>query len=427
MLKTIDVLIGLIVILLALSMAVTVITQALTTIVNSRGRHLRRGLADLLSLLDPDLTETIGRHVATRILTHPLVSGSSVPFVGTARLGNVIHREEFTKLLIGLATDDALLRADARAGLTTDAREVLKAVLKKQGVDNPQATLQNIRTLSLELERSTPQLSNMARQNAAILRAAPSDLVSKINSWFDQTMDRTSQRFTASTRAITFAGAFIVSFGLQVDTPLVVNRLAADDKLREAFVQEAMSMSKTPPSNAVTSPTPGSLPSSGRPLTSDADAAKADETEQPAGTSTPQSSTDTQPAQQKTDGQLTGAQKTEQQIAEEQAREARRYREFLANYGIIKLPSAADWKDGYSSAAGLLGMLLTALLLSLGAPFWYNALGQLLQLRSALAVKEDVQRASRQTNGPADAAGVPDARRAMAPAPGGERGDVAAL
>ena len=185
-------------------------------------------------------------------------------------------------------------------------------------------------------------------------------------------------------------------------------------------------MNKTPPSNAATSPTPESLPSSGSPLTSDADAVKADETEQPAVTSTPQSSTHTQPVQQKTGRQLRGAQKTEQQIAEEQAREARRYREYLANYGIIKLPSAADWKDGYSSAAGLLGMLLTALLLSMGAPFWYNALGQLLQLRSALAVKEDVQRASRQTNGSADAA-VPDARRAMAPAPGGERGDVAAL
>ena len=52
MLKSLDVLIGLIVIILAMSMAVTVITQALTTVVNSRGRHLRRGLADLLQLLD---------------------------------------------------------------------------------------------------------------------------------------------------------------------------------------------------------------------------------------------------------------------------------------------------------------------------------------------------------------------------------------
>ena len=79
----------------------------------------------------------------------------------------------------------------------------------------------------------------MVRQNAAILQEAESDLVAKINNWFDQTMDRTSQRFTASTRAITFAAGFVVAFGLQVDTAALVNRLAADDQLRDAFVREA--------------------------------------------------------------------------------------------------------------------------------------------------------------------------------------------
>ena len=77
MLKSIDVLIGLTVVLLALSMAVTVVTQTLTTIANSRGRHLRRGLVDLLQQLDPQLTEALSKQVAGKILTHPLVSGSS--------------------------------------------------------------------------------------------------------------------------------------------------------------------------------------------------------------------------------------------------------------------------------------------------------------------------------------------------------------
>ena len=38
------------------------------------------------------------------------------------------------------------------------------------------------------------------------------------------------------------------------------------------------------------------------------------------------------------------------------------------------------------------------LLLSLGAPFWYNALGRLLQLRSVLAAKDDDQRNARQSS-----------------------------
>ena len=42
-------------------------------------------------------------------------------------------------------------------------------------------------------------------------------------------------------------------------------------------------------------------------------------------------------------------------------------------------------------------MLTTALLLSLGAPFWYGALQNLLKLRSVLAQKDDVERQDRQT------------------------------
>ena len=108
MLKTVDVLIGLTVIILALSMAVTVITQTITTIINTRGRHLRRGLVDLLQQLDPALSAELSKSVATTILRHPLVSGSTASVTGMfggPRLGNVVHREEFTKLLMALAID----------------------------------------------------------------------------------------------------------------------------------------------------------------------------------------------------------------------------------------------------------------------------------------------------------------------------------
>lgn len=353
MLKSIDVLIGLTVVLLALSMAVTVITQSITALVNSRGRHLRRGLVDLLQQLDPALTAALSRSIATGLLTHSLVSGSNTPIASTGpagraaawvrrlaggpRLGNVVHREEFTKLLMGLAAGEgtARLEAEAKAALTT--------ALANNGVANPDATLKSIRALALKLEKSSPELSHMARQNLAILDAAESDLVAKINSWFDQTMDRTSQRFTASTRAITFAGAFIVAFGLQVDTPSLVNRLAADDALRAELVKEAK---------------------------------------------------DAYVQQQKIQSAPGPAD------PEETARTSRR---FLEANGILTLPSSANWRDSFRTV-NVFGMLLTALLLSLGAPFWYSALGRLLQLRSAIAAKDDAQRAERQSDASAPSA-----------------------
>jgi hypothetical protein len=341
-LKSLDVVIGLTVVLLALSMAVTVITQAITTVINSRGRHLRRGLTDLLQQLDPALNETLSKAVATSILTHPLVSGSSAPFsalgrlIGGPRLGNVVHREEFTKLLMAAA-------AGQGQRLSPAAVEALTRALSNNGVADPNETLKSIRTVALRLERSAPGLAHMARQNMAILDAADSDLVAKINNWFDQTMDRTSQRFTASTRVITFVGAFIVAFGLQVDTPALVNRFSADDALREAFVEEAQALYRD--------------------------------------------HTELQQAEQQ--GRALPVPTSSDEVG-------RKYRAFLATNGVITLPTAAGWRAGFASMS-FFGVMITALLLSLGAPFWYGALGRLLQLRSALAVKDDAQRQDRQT------------------------------
>lgn len=393
MLKSIDILIGLVVILLALSMAVTVITQSITTIVNSRGKHLRRGLIDLLRQLDPALTETLSRAVADRLLTHPLVSGSNTPVAGDGsgkgliagirramggpRLGNVIHREEFTKLLMSLATKDG------SQGLGEKALTALKTALKENGINDPDATLKSIRTQAMRLERLNPEMSHVARQNLAILQQAESDFVAKINNWFDQSMDRTSQRFTASTRAITFAGAFIVAIGLQVDTVALVNRLSVDDRLREVLVAEARQIDQ----NSTAQPN----------------------TDQPAGANA------APPANQQNLGSATNAQDDAM---------AQRYRELLSEYGLITLPSVGlkEWWESLKKA-NYFGLLITALLLSLGAPFWYKALSGLLQLRSVLAVKDDAQRKSRQSND--DTPG--GTTTPSAPASGGERGDVLAV
>ncbi len=419
MLKSIDVLIGLTVVLLALSMAVTVITQSLTTLLNSRGRHLRRGLTDLLQQLDPALTATWSKAVATRLLTHPLVSGSNTPvssndgtawFAGVAtavrrlaggpRLGNVIHREEFTKLLMGLAAGHGTTE------LATKAKAALSTALTNNGVSDPDATLKHIRALALQLERSSPELSNMTRQNVAILHAAESDLVAKINNWFDQTMDRTSQRFTASTRAITFGVAFVVAFGLQVDTPSLVNRLAADDQLRAAFVREAKAL-QTDQVRAAEEQ---------RQAAEKVKAAQKDDPAADGATPGTANAAGTPP-----ESENPGAQPAPTDPEEI----ARKYRVFLATNGIVKLPSSAGWWDGFRTA-NYLGLLLTALLLSLGAPFWYSALGRLLQLRSVIAAKDDAQRTQRQSNDSAQA-GMSGLTRSPTSIVAGERGDPVAL
>jgi hypothetical protein len=314
-LKSLDVLIGLTVIMLALSMAVTMVTQFVTTVLNSRGRHLRRGLADLLGQLDPALQKQIADDIATAVLTHPLVSNT---FGG---LGSVVHRDEFTKLLLHLTDEKSSLRADTKS--------VLLKMIQDNGIKDPKTTLTAVRGLTLQLETSSPQLGADVRQSIAILQGARSELVAKVHNWFDQTMDRVSMRFTATTRAITFGAALLVAVALQVDTIGLVNRLSADDMLRNAFVQQAVALQAQPPTTA------------------------------------------------------TPDQKIERQ-----------YLSFLAEKGLISIPSPDQWPAHWREV-NVTGVLITSLLLSLGAPFWYNALGRLLQLRSAIAAKDDDQRTAR--------------------------------
>ena len=337
MLKSLDVLIGLTVIMLVLSMGVTMLTQFVTTVLNSRGRHLKRGLVDLLNQLDAGLgqkagsaQQSIADRIADAVLTHPLISSTG------RSLGSVVHREELTRLLLYLADDSATLEQDVKAEL--------KQALVRNGISDPSGTLRKIRDVSLQLEAAHPHLTVDVRQTMAILQEARSDFVAKINNSFDQAIDRVAERFTASTRAITFVGALLVAAALQADAIGLVNRLSADDMLRQAFVTRAAGIT-----NAV-QPQPGA------------------------------------PAAEAIDLQ---------------------YMAFLADNGLLTAArNPNQWMQRWGQINGV-GVLITSLLLTLGAPFWYSALGRLLQLRSILAAKDDEQRNARQSSGGTPASAGP--------------------
>jgi hypothetical protein len=344
-LKTLDVVIGLTVVLLIFSMAVTVITQALTSLAGRRGRHLKAGLADLLEQLGIPSREA-SEKIAESLLRHPMIAE------GRRKLGTVIHREEFTKLLLDFAS------GSGPATLESEHQTELKKVIADAGISDPGQTLKNVRAMALQLEVSNPELSNHMRDALALLHEASSDFVAKVNSWFDQTIDRVSQRFTHYTHWITMMVAVAVVVVVQLDIVAIADRLWIDDQFRSSIVTDA-----------------------------------------------------TRDFSQKTASDKV---------------DPRPYYDLLNNTALITLPLDRNWVKRIEDVRKIPGMLLAVLLISLGAPFWYNALKDLLRLRSVLARKDDEQRAERQA-APAEG---PTATATGIPAPAwlkGERGELTAV
>jgi hypothetical protein len=315
MLKTLDILIGAITVLLLFSMAVTVITQVITSVAGRRGRHLQAGLADLLEQLGIPAGKC-AQGIATSLLTHPLIR------VGKGSLGTVIHREEFTKLLFDLGSGTGVQK------LSNDSQAALRKALAEGGISDPGQALKNIRAVALQLEASNPEISNQMRDGLAILHAASSDFVARVNSWFDQTIDRVSERFTKYTHWITMGVAVMVVLVVQLDMIAVTDRLWIDDQFRNAVVSNAAKHFSE---------------------------------------STADNNVDPKP-----------------------------YYDLLNSTALITLPLDGQWFERLKDWRKVPGMVLSILLISLGAPFWYNALKDLLKLRSGLSQKDDAQRAQRQ-------------------------------
>ncbi len=216
------------------------------------------------------------------------------------------------------------------------ARQALATTLTNLGVPDPSGTLNAVNMLSMRMEAEQPQLASHVREATAVITKAGSQFVAKINSWFDPTIDRVSESFTTYSRYWTVAISLLLAFFLQIDSFKIINRLSIDDSLRASLIKAVPDPNQPKPSDPLEKSTQDNL------------------------------------------AQLRN----------------------LASDQLVTWPAWpvwTSWKNGWSQSS-LCGILLSSVLLSLGAPFWFNMLSNLVKLRPSLAAKDDEQRKDRESS-----------------------------
>jgi hypothetical protein len=178
------------------------------------------------------------------------------------------------------------------------------------------------------------------------------------------------RRCSQCTRVVTAAIAVIVAVTLQLDAVTLINRLSTDDKLRQALV-----------TNAIEHPERYAPPQSS------------------GGAAAPQQQNPLDTLKQHGLGDLMNANLIEIPTgADDWARK------WWGSDGTqASNPSAGQGTAGMANREHMLlskiiGVLISAALISLGAPFWYELMKNLIHLRSLVATKDEAERKERQTS-----------------------------
>ena len=398
-----DLAISFVVIQAALSLLVTTLTQMVSHLLGLRGTQLRWGIATLLREIDPKLAERSenrehARTIAERVLHHKLVSDSTIsglplPLTGRWRLANAIRKEELVRILHMLAPEPAPNESTGGAAKTEKPwQKALRGSLDKltrSGADDIAAAMPKLQELRAKD-------AGLADRVLGSMASAGSETGGAVEKWFDSVMDRVSQRFTLHVHFWTIGFSVVLAFALHLDAFKLFTRLNGDAELRARIVAGADAISQKAQDLLPTSTnaSPAAYTAAMRLLL-------AAHTNELKSVSPPATLADFEAGRAWLESRLKTAaiSPTDPWIEEykglvSQASlrvAAEGFRALLDDKLTLELipnPYPVPFFKGWSPAsAEFWGILASAVLLSLGAPFWFNLLKKLGSLRPVVAGK----------------------------------------
>lgn len=220
-LQSLDVLIGLIVIYLILGLSCTVVNEWIDTLWQTRAKRLRNSLYELLDQkIPPDNIPTDSLTAA--FYEHPLIKG-------LVRRSNGIRKGEDLPTYISHATFRNVLLSVIKNGTESKAELIdfasIEAAIQKLADGGLKEQLVS---LLAQVKRQTDK----AEEHLAFFQKA-------IDDWFDEAMERSSDWYRRRTQTWTILTAIALCFALNVDSISITRYLWNDSDAREAYVQAA--------------------------------------------------------------------------------------------------------------------------------------------------------------------------------------------
>ncbi len=381
MLAYLDTLIGFAVIMLGASLLITILTQMISALLSHRGANLLWGLETMFKNL-PDCpllnnAETAAQ-VAKSVLTHPLISDSIFSLkpkwlAERIRLAKAIDPDELIAILRDLSTtaDFANLRDEIKRLI--DAR-------------NPEADRR------LSLLAGSPALAGSPGA-VPLLQDALNSIqgeAGRLEAWFNATMDRVSARFTTYVRLWTIAFALALALGTGLDSVALLNDLYTNGSFRQAVVGSATQMTDLAGRVLPNVPSDVAAKMYTDMVTKAIADSKATADTTPSGIESEPAARAWLAAHIKDSVQQSASLSAfDKAVMAEREHDAVALRTILSgsSFDVRQFrwkPNAVEpwWQQ-------VPGVLFTAAMLSLGAPFWFNMLKQLTGLRPILANKQD--------------------------------------
>ena len=400
--EALEVGIGLIFIYLVLSLSVTASTEVLAALLRLRARVLRNSLINFLTEGPAGAFKRLFRtfnplfkredSLVTRLYDHPLIQTLQVSKHGPS----YIPARTFALALLDVldqAPDDparlAALKNDLPAGWDRVAEPTLRLLVKIEAgfplLYRGLRTLINeaVQDLALREQRRTVQdrlelaaLEEKAKQlgtaATTLTRQAAVDLGvlrEKVEVWFNASMDQVTGWYKRWAKFISFAVGLAIVLPLNADTLTLADALSEDDELRQAIVQQATVFAEENQRAFARLPAP---PDTSSAVPADTLLARYDRA---------------LARQQRADSTLLALQSLGLPFGWEAGRYDCWWRSLFWTRAdaCSGVPFDGPWLKFF-------GLLVTALALTLGAPFWFDVLNKAINVRADASSPREVPR-----------------------------------